>query len=378
MKRWRKEKMAKKIRFSLEMEQGVEVRSLEELRENFSLERVVFYLINGKLTTWLRDRYANDIADAIEELDTTDAELGKKISAIFDVSYDEEKTVDFEKAAERIRKLSILKEYTTEQKYVDVVENIAFEQDDIYDLLDEDVEEIYLCGERFSIPLAKTGVSYIGINAPIVVIDSKIEVDWSKKGIKLENVIFDENYKAILTSMNTSEQDSHEDVDKNEFKEKDMKKILAYLDINDELRAKDLYEYDSGVLFCEHKMRKQLDNDHRDSSIFYIFYDDTKEVKYFRHFHEQDFQSQRIEKWLIYEDNIFYVSSCQRGLWCYLKTYNLKTEKIRTIDSWEGSYAWTETILEITEKKLRYGTTRYGTPYNLPKEIIYEKHFQLY
>ena len=33
--------MAKKIRFSLEMEQGVEVRSLEELRENFSLERVV-------------------------------------------------------------------------------------------------------------------------------------------------------------------------------------------------------------------------------------------------------------------------------------------------------------------------------------------------
>ena len=218
--------MAKKIRFSLEMEQGVEVRSLEELRENFSLERVVFYLINGKLTTWLRDRYANDIADAIEELDTTDAELGKKISAIFDVSYDEEKTVDFEKAAERIRKLSILKEYTTEQKYVDVVENIAFEQDDIYDLLDEDVEEIYLCGERFSIPLAKTGVSYIGINAPIVVIDSKIEVDWSKKGIKLENVIFDENYKAILTSMNTSEQDSHEDVDKNEFKEKDMKKIL--------------------------------------------------------------------------------------------------------------------------------------------------------
>ena len=124
MKRWRKEKMAKKIRFSLEMEQGVEVRSLEELRENFSLERVVFYLINGKLTTWLRDRYANDIADAIEELDTTDAELGKKISAIFDVSYDEEKTVDFEKAAERIRKLSILKEYTTEQKYVDVVENL--------------------------------------------------------------------------------------------------------------------------------------------------------------------------------------------------------------------------------------------------------------
>lgn len=33
--------MAKKIRFPLEMEQGIEVRSLEELKENFSLARVL-------------------------------------------------------------------------------------------------------------------------------------------------------------------------------------------------------------------------------------------------------------------------------------------------------------------------------------------------
>ena len=33
--------MAKKIRFPLEMENGVEVRSMEELRENFSITNFV-------------------------------------------------------------------------------------------------------------------------------------------------------------------------------------------------------------------------------------------------------------------------------------------------------------------------------------------------
>ena len=47
--------MAKKIRFPLEMINGVSVRSMEELRENFSLLKILSYLSNEKLVTWLRD-----------------------------------------------------------------------------------------------------------------------------------------------------------------------------------------------------------------------------------------------------------------------------------------------------------------------------------
>ena len=54
--------MAKKIRFPLEMDNGLEVRSMEELRNNFSLGRVLEYIQNGKLVIWLRDRYENNIA----------------------------------------------------------------------------------------------------------------------------------------------------------------------------------------------------------------------------------------------------------------------------------------------------------------------------
>ena len=67
--------MAKKIRFPLEMDNGIEVRSIEELRDNFSLARVLAYYKNGKLAIWLRDRYANDLADAIEAVNPSEQNL---------------------------------------------------------------------------------------------------------------------------------------------------------------------------------------------------------------------------------------------------------------------------------------------------------------
>lgn len=72
---------------------------------------------------------------------------------------------------------------------------MAFDQDELYDLLDEKVNEIYLCGDRFAIPLSVQDVSYKGINNPVVVIDSKTEVDWLAKGITLEAVRYDENIR---------------------------------------------------------------------------------------------------------------------------------------------------------------------------------------
>lgn len=189
--------MAKKIRFSLEMKDGVQVRTLEELQENFSLEKVLVYIEDGKLDTWLRDRYQNDIADGIAALDKSDSDYNRKLCALFDVEYDEAAEEEMAKAAERAEKLKKLREYTDEPKYLDNVDNVAFEQDDLFDLLDEGVTTIYLCGEKFSIPLGKSGISYIGVNNPTVVINSKSVVDWSAKGISLDGVKYDEKYQAI-------------------------------------------------------------------------------------------------------------------------------------------------------------------------------------
>ena len=190
--------MAKKIRFALEMDNGVEVRSLEEFKNNFSLARVVGYLEDGKLMIWLRDRYADEIADKVEQLNLDDVDFGRQICEIFDVSYDENMEKEFEREAERLERIKRLKQITTEKKYLEVIDNVAFDQDELYDLLDDDQDMIYLCGEKFSIPLSKAGVRYIGINEPTVVIDTKVEVNWEEKRIFMEGVVFDEKYKQII------------------------------------------------------------------------------------------------------------------------------------------------------------------------------------
>lgn len=200
--------MAKKVRFPLEMEDGVEVRTMEELRDAFSLERVIQYIWDDKLVIWLRDRYEHDLADAIEALDLSDpASLPKKVSEIFEVPYEEEVELTEEEkqqAAERAERLAKLQSYTTDEQYAAVIDSVAFDQDELYDLLDEDVREIYLCGERFVIPLGARGVTYIGVNKPVVVIDSKTEVDLAAKKIKLQDVRFDRKYQNIVDEANSN------------------------------------------------------------------------------------------------------------------------------------------------------------------------------
>ncbi len=190
--------MAKKIRFSLEMDNGVEVRSMEELREHFSLVKVLEYFENGKLVTWLRDRYEDVIADAVEALDQNEQELAKKLSEIFDVPYDEKTEEKLKEAEQRAKRLERLKAVTDDEQFWEKIDYVAFEQDELYDLLDEKADTIYLCGDRFSIPLSKLGVSYIGINNPTAVIDSKVAVDWNDKKISIEGVTFDEKYQAVV------------------------------------------------------------------------------------------------------------------------------------------------------------------------------------
>lgn len=202
--------MAKKVRFPLEMEDGTEVRSLAELRENFSLSKVLGYAKDGKLVTWLRDRYENDIADLISNIELSEEDAAKKICDILSIEFEGNSEEEIEKAKEKERKLSLLKKYPECSEYAKKIDLIAFDQDDLYDLLDENSDIIYLCGERFSIPLSKTGVTYIGINNPMAVVDSKVEVDWQEKKIILKNLTFDDNYQKVINSAEETKQTLYE------------------------------------------------------------------------------------------------------------------------------------------------------------------------
>lgn len=79
--------MAKKIRFPLKMNNGIEVHSLEELNENFDLESVLGYFTEGKLEIWLADRYYYEKAEAVSALLQDMPNLNQKLCEILDVEY---------------------------------------------------------------------------------------------------------------------------------------------------------------------------------------------------------------------------------------------------------------------------------------------------
>lgn len=195
--------MAKKIRFPLEMVDGTAARDVAELKEHFSLAEVVQYYENGKLLTWLRDRYEDDLVTLVENIDCKTEDLGERLCAIFGVEYKKEDAAELEKAAEHNRKVTLLKSFIAEEKYVAEADRTAFDQDELFDLLDEGETVIYLCGTKFSIPLGKKGITYIGVNKPTVVISSKEIVNWQEKQITIQDVEFDEQYKKLTEEAET-------------------------------------------------------------------------------------------------------------------------------------------------------------------------------
>ena len=189
--------MAKKIRFPLQMKDGAAVRTLEELREHFDLESVLGYFADGKLKTWLADRYYDEMAEKVADLSADMPDLNAKLCEILGVEYSAEADdTDFEALQRRNEKLRVLREITDDQKILNNVDAVAFDQDELFDILDEAPDVIYLYGEKFSIPYARSGITYIGINNPEVALE-KNELEYKKNGILLKKVVFADKSDAI-------------------------------------------------------------------------------------------------------------------------------------------------------------------------------------
>ena len=168
--------MPKKIKFALKMKDGAEVRNLQELRDNFDLNQVTAYFLDGKLETWLKDRYYDELALSIQELNINDPDLQKKLCWILGVMYTEDKTEPIEKIKRRSWKLEKLKTITDDEEILARVDSVAFSQEELDDLLNEGMDPIYLCGDDFSIPEQARDKTYIGINTKIQMTSEK----WKK------------------------------------------------------------------------------------------------------------------------------------------------------------------------------------------------------
>lgn len=185
--------MVKRVRFPLDMGNDIMVRSIEELKKNYNADRVAEYFLNGKLLTWLEDRHCDTEAEQVKKLSQMidKNKAAALLPEIFEVEIT--KNVDIKTLEVRREKLEKLRTITSDDEILDNVDSVAFSQEDLGDLLDEAKKNeekkkiIYLCGDKFRIPLSVKNVKYIGVNNPAVIIGDNGEVELKESGISFEN-----------------------------------------------------------------------------------------------------------------------------------------------------------------------------------------------
>lgn len=185
--------MAKKIKFALEMADGAKVRTIEDLRDKFELEKAIMYFLNGKLLEWLKDRYYTEITDAVQTLDGNAPDFNARLCNALGVDYQGENVSLKEIEQENIKRTK-LKQLTSDEEIISHAAETAFSQEELNQLLDTEVSTIYLCGNEFYIPIEKQGRRYIGIGEPPVIhIEAETMRELEERNISFENVTLPEN-----------------------------------------------------------------------------------------------------------------------------------------------------------------------------------------
>lgn len=182
--------MARNIPFLLEMGDGKKVRTIEELREHFDLETVRSYYADGRLIRWLKSRDYEEEAEKIEDLDPHLDSFEEGLCEVLGVRYEPflDYSIESYSAVEvKNGRREVLRQFTADDKIFASVDNVAFTQEELRNLLEKGRKVIYLCGEQFVISGDVEDISYIGINTPTIILDNgKV-----KKGIDISGVEFD-------------------------------------------------------------------------------------------------------------------------------------------------------------------------------------------
>ena len=208
-----------KTKTPLEFSNGVQIQTMDDLRNNFDLKELINIFNGEKLSIWLEDRLYDAEAEEIRKLNIEDNDLPQNLCKIFGVDYETvaEQLDDPETIAWRKERRRRLKRFTDDAEIIKHVDDVAFNQDDLIDILLSEVlpQKIYLCGEKFVFPsgcFRRKNISYVGVTKDkvIVKIDSKTPIDLDALNITFENVEIDDIYKTLSKTKKVPEKISAE------------------------------------------------------------------------------------------------------------------------------------------------------------------------
>ena len=120
------------------MKNGAEVRTLDELKENFDLESVLSYFADGRLTAWLRNYYYDDIADKIDALDKNTLDISKQLCEVLGAQYVENEDIKLDEVKEKLEREKILKQLLTEEQ----MKYVATNDEELYALIKNGAKKV--------------------------------------------------------------------------------------------------------------------------------------------------------------------------------------------------------------------------------------------
>ena len=196
--------MARK--FALYLKDGHEVRNnIEEIAEYFDYGKMVEYFHDGSLLQWLEDRRYEKEAIALSTLKANTSEFKENLCYIFKV---DSKTIADNTAIEDmdlIKKRDLVKQYTNDENILGNIDKVAIDNNELLDLINTGIKEIYLCGNTFTIPDTAENVRLVGVNKPYLVVRRYNIENKSQNNVEFDNVcILDENGNAVQNSVSAS------------------------------------------------------------------------------------------------------------------------------------------------------------------------------
>ena len=192
---------------------GKEIHSLDELRENFDAEEILKALNDGSLKSFLSTHYYEREANAIAGLTLESKDCLKKICAAIKVDYLKQ---DFVMTPEVEARLEVIKQFTTDERILQNFSQIALNQEELATLLNNGEKIIYLCHNKFSIPLSQSNITYIGIDNPTIENAFTAE-QYKKAGIVIKNINLPSNVSKEMSeyALNAAKQNGYDDYSEN-------------------------------------------------------------------------------------------------------------------------------------------------------------------
>jgi hypothetical protein len=184
--------MTKKIKFPLEMNKGVQVRTIGELKENFDVEKILEYFVDGKLQTWLEDRYYEEEAEKISALSISDKELKSHLASVFGIEYYSSEIIDVKVIESRNKKSKLLRQVCNEEEILRNIDSVVFNQEELNDIMLTKPDKVYLFDGVYTIDTNICYITYSGIGDVTVSLkgDGYIDLDGDRivfKNVKLSS-----------------------------------------------------------------------------------------------------------------------------------------------------------------------------------------------